>query len=91
MVEFCAGVDSQNGALVSVNRDKKVIKKNIAVGDWVLKRKPNAEGVGKLQSKWDGPFLVIKSSRPDSYHLSDSEGNELQHTWNADSLKKYYV
>ena len=34
-------------------RDKKVVDKFISVGDWVLKRKPNAEIVGKVQSKWD--------------------------------------
>jgi len=72
-------------------RDKKVVKKGITVGDWVLKRKPNAETSGKLQPKWEGPFLVIKSNRPGSYHLSDAEGNELQHPWNADSLKKFYI
>ena len=32
-------------------RDKKIVKKNIAVGDWVLKRKPNAKTSGKLQPK----------------------------------------
>ena len=57
----------------------------------MLKRKPNAETVGKLQSKWDGPYLVLYSNRPGSFHLADLEGNELQHPWNADSLKKYYV
>ena len=72
-------------------RDKKVVKKNITVGDWVLKRKPNSETSDKLNSKWEGPFLVTKSNRPGSYHLSDAEGNELQHSWNADSLKKYYI
>ena len=72
-------------------RDKKIVKKGIAVGDWVLKRKPNAETSGKLQTKWEEPFLVIKSNRPGSYHLSDAEGNELQHPWNANSLKKYYI
>ena len=72
-------------------RDKKVMKKGITVGDWVLKRKPNAETSGKLQPKWEGPFLVIKSNRPGSYHLSDAEGNELRHPWNADNLKKYYI
>jgi len=29
-------------------RDKKIVKKNI--GDWVLKRKPNAETSGRLHS-----------------------------------------
>ena len=32
-------------------RDKKVVNKNITVGDWVLKRKSNAETSGKLHSK----------------------------------------
>ena len=72
-------------------RDKKIVKKNITVGDWVLKRKRNAETSGKLNSKWEGPFLVTKRNRPGSYHLSDAEGNELQHLWNVDSLKKYYI
>ena len=70
-------------------RDKKVVKKNITVGDWVLKRKPNAETSGKLHSKWEGSFLVTRSNRLGSYHLSDAEGNELLYPWNADSLKKY--
>jgi len=72
-------------------RGKKVVNKFISVGDWVLRRKPNAETVGKLQSKWDGPYLVLYSNRPGSFHLADLESNELQHPWNADSLKKYYV
>ena len=59
--------------------------------DWVLKRKPNAKNVGKLQSKWDGPYLVIKRNRLGSYHLADNEVKELEHSWNADRLKKYYV
>jgi len=29
-------------------RDEKVVRKNISVGDWVLKRKPNAENTGKM-------------------------------------------
>ena len=72
-------------------RGKIVIDKFVSVGDWVLKRKPNAEIVGKLQSKWDGPYLVLYSNRSGSYHLADLEANELQHPWNADSLTKYYV
>ena len=58
-------------------RDNKVIDKFISIGDWVLKRKLNAGTVGKLQSKWDGPYLVLYSNRSGSYHLADLEGNEL--------------
>ena len=72
-------------------RDNKVVKKDISVGDWVLKQRPNAENIGKMEQKWGGHYLVISSKRPWSYHLADSEGNELPHSWNADSLKKYYI
>ena len=61
-------------------RDKKVVRKNISVRDWVLKRKPNTENTGKMEPKWDGPYLVVSSKRPGSYHLADSKGNELPHS-----------
>jgi len=72
-------------------RNKKIVNREIAEGDWVLRRKPNTKTIGKLQSKWDGPYIVLYSNRPGSYHLADIKGNELQHSWNADSLKKYHV
>ena len=71
--------------------EKKIVNRDIAKGDWVLKRKPNVETIGKLQSKWDGPYIVLYSNMLGSYHLADIEGNELQLSWNADSLKKYHV
>jgi hypothetical protein len=33
----------------------------------VLRRVANPDTVGKLQLKWEGPFLVVSSSRPRSY------------------------
>jgi hypothetical protein len=45
-------------------RDRKVRLKNIEPGHLVLRRVPNPEIVGKLQLKWEGPFLVVSSSRP---------------------------
>ena len=68
-------------------RDKKVVDKFISARDQFLKRNPNSETIRKLQSKWDGPYLVLYSSRSGSYHLADLERNELQHPWNPDSLK----
>ena len=45
-------------------RNKKVVNREITEGDWVLRRKPNSETIGKLQSKWDGPYIVLYSNRP---------------------------
>jgi ribonuclease HI len=47
-------------------RDRKVRLKNIKPGHLVLRRVANPNTVGKLQLKWEGPFLVISSSRPGS-------------------------
>jgi hypothetical protein len=47
-------------------RDRKVWLKNIKPGHLVLRRIANPDTVGKLQLKWEGPFLVVSSSRPGS-------------------------
>jgi hypothetical protein len=57
----------------------------------VLRRVANPDTVGKLQLKWEGPFLVVSSSRPCSYRLKDMDGNDIPRSWNADELRRYYV
>jgi hypothetical protein len=42
-------------------RDRKVRLKNIKPGHLVLRIVANPDTVGKLQLKWEGPFLVISS------------------------------
>jgi hypothetical protein len=72
-------------------RDRKVRSKNIKPGHLVLLRVANPDTVGKLQLKWEGPFLVVSSSRPGSYRLKDMNGNGIPWSWNADELQRYYV
>jgi hypothetical protein len=72
-------------------RDRKVRLKNIKPGHLVLRRVANSDKVGKLQLKWEGPFLVVSSSRPGSYRLKDMDGNDIPRSWNADELRRYYV
>jgi hypothetical protein len=71
--------------------DRKVRLKNIKPGHLVLQRVANPDTVGKLQLKWEGPFLVVSSSRPRSYTLKDMDGNNIPRSWNADELRRYYV
>jgi hypothetical protein len=61
-------------------RDRKVRLKNIKPGHLVLRRVANPDTVGKLQLKWEGPFLVVSS-----------DGNDIPRSWNADELRRYYV
>jgi hypothetical protein len=72
-------------------RDRKVRLKNIKPGHLVLRRVANPDIVGKLQLKWEGPFLVVSLSRPGSYRLNDMDGNDIPRSWNADELRRYYV
>jgi hypothetical protein len=71
--------------------DRKVRLKNIKPGHLVLWRVANPDTVGKLQLKWEGPFLVVSSSRPGSYRLKDMDDNDIPRSWNVDELRRYYV
>jgi hypothetical protein len=72
-------------------RDRKVRLKNIKPGHLVLRRVANPDTVCKLQLKWEGPFLVVSSSRPGSYRLKDMDDNDIPRSWNVDELRRYYV
>jgi hypothetical protein len=66
-------------------RNKKVSLKNIQVGDFILKRKKNANVVGKFQFAWEGPYVVSSSVRDGAFHLKDGAGVELLHSWNVEN------
>jgi hypothetical protein len=68
-----------------------VKQKCIEAKDLVLLRSPRTEASGKLESKWIGPFLVIEKTRPGSFCLADAEGRALEHSWNADNLRHFYI
>jgi hypothetical protein len=72
-------------------RDKKVSLKNIQVGDFVLKRKKNADVVGKFQFAWEGPYVVSSSVRDGAFRLKVETGVELPHSWNVDNLCKFFL
>jgi len=72
-------------------RDSQVIRKLIQDGDLVLRRKPNVENVGKLQPKWEGLYMAKAAGRPGSFYLTDGKGKITTHTWNIDSLRRFYI
>ena len=68
-----------------------MVRKDIKHGDLVLRRKSNAQLVGKLQPKWEGPYTAMAAGRPGSFYVTDSEGVMTTHTWIIDSLCRYYI
>ena len=61
-------------------RDRKIVRKEIKVGDLVLKKKRDWENSGKLQEAWEGPYIVKESNKPGSFRLTDQLGVELPHS-----------
>jgi hypothetical protein len=61
-------------------RNKKVSLKDIKVEDFVLKRKKNADVVGKFQFAWEGPYVVSSSVPDGAFRLKDEAGEELPHS-----------
>ncbi|GFZ01052.1 hypothetical protein Acr_14g0006870 [Actinidia rufa] len=43
----------------------------------------------KFGPTWEGPYKVVKVSKPGTYWLEDMSGKALPHPWNAEHLKKY--
>jgi hypothetical protein len=60
-------------------RDPKIKKRDLNVGNLVLLRSPCIESSGKLEPKWDGPYVIIEKTRPGAFRLTDPQGLKLEH------------
>jgi hypothetical protein len=67
-----------------------VHSRELQIGDLVLRRTLNQEGLHKLSSSWEGPFKVSKVCRPGSVRLATEEGVQLPNPWNIEHLRKFY-
>jgi hypothetical protein len=67
-----------------------VRSRELRVGDLVLRRILNREGLHKLSPSWEGPFKVTKVRRPGSVRLATEEGMQLPNPWNIEHLRKFY-
>jgi hypothetical protein len=71
--------------------DHNVKEHSFNVGDLVLHRIQNMEGLHKLSSPWKGPFLVSKVTGPGSYCLQTLEDDDISNLWNVDQLCRFYA
>jgi hypothetical protein len=72
-------------------RDNAVVPREFNKGDFVLVRTTRTESRGKLESKWEGPFIVKSKASPNAYRLATSSSEDLEHSWNIDNLRKFFV
>jgi hypothetical protein len=72
-------------------RDNAIVPREFNKGDLVLIRTTQTESWGKLEPKWEGPFIVKTKASPSAYRLVTPSDEDLQHSWNIDNLRKFFV
>ena len=60
-------------------------------GDLVLRRVQSAKGTNKLTPKWEGPYRVVRVTRPGTVRLETGDGIKLQNSWNIEHLHRFYL
>jgi hypothetical protein len=72
-------------------KNKKEKPREIKEGDLILQRVLKGKMKGKMNSKWEGPFLVTEMSRPEACRLRTLEGVNDRYSWNKNMLQKYFA
>jgi hypothetical protein len=72
-------------------RDNNVVPREFNEGDLVLIRTTRTESRGKLEPKWEGPYIVKTKAFPNAYRLTTPSGEDLEHSWNIDNLRKFFI
>jgi hypothetical protein len=89
----CAALVQSARYLEGIRRyhDCNIKERSFNVGDLVLHRIQNTEGLHKLSSPWEGPFTISKVTGPGSYRLQTLEGEDISNSWNVDRLCRFYA
>jgi hypothetical protein len=84
----CAALVQSARYLEGIRRyhDRNVKERSFNIGDLVLHRIQNTEGLHKLSSPWEGPFSISKVTGPGSYRLQTLQGDDISNSWNIDRL-----
>jgi hypothetical protein len=53
--------------------------------------KPTNESFQEVHAEMDETFQSDRKTRLGSFCLADTEGRELEHSWNDDNLHRFYV
>jgi hypothetical protein len=83
----CAALVQSERYLEGIRRNhgRNVKERSFNVGDLVLHRIQNTEGLHKLSSTCEGPFTVAKVTGPGSYRLQTIEGEDVNNSWKSTS------
>ena len=68
----------------------KVHARSLEEGDLVLRRVQSAKRSNKLSPTWEGPYRVVRVTRPGAVRLETEDGFQMQNSWNIEHLRKFY-
>jgi hypothetical protein len=70
--------------------DRNIKERSFSIGDLVLRHVQDESGLHKLNSRWEGPFIIKKVTRPGSYRLQHPDGQDVPNSWNIQHLRRFY-
>ena len=65
-------------------------RQDLSMSETWSSRIQDETGLHKLNSRWEGPFIITKVTRPGPYRLIYAEGLEIPNSWNIEHLRKFY-
>jgi hypothetical protein len=69
--------------------DKHVRKRDLNVGDLVLRWRQSNQGCHKLTLPWEEPYVVPEVLKLGIYKLVDEKGAIFTNTWNIELLRRF--
>jgi transposase InsO family protein len=69
---------------------RKVRRRDFSEGGLVQRLRQDNRGRHKLSPPWEGPYIVVKVLKPDTYKLANEDGEELTNAWNIQQLRRFY-
>ena len=70
--------------------NRNIQERSFAVDDMVLRRRQKTNGMHKLSSPWEGPYIVKAMTRQGSYRLYDQDGVDIPNSWHIEHLRHFY-
>jgi transposase InsO family protein len=69
---------------------RKVRRRDFSERGLVQRLRQDNRGRHKLSPPWEGPYIVVKVLKPDTYKLANEDGEELTNAWNIQQLRRFY-
>jgi hypothetical protein len=71
--------------------DRNIRETSFNIGDLVLRRIEKTDGMHKLSTPWEGPFIITEVISPSTYRLQWGDRQGVPNPWNVEHLRRFYL